>query len=184
MNATLGEAAFRRARELQEALVQAHPEEPAYQSDLARTLRSLGNLYLFLMNDHTLAEQTLLTAQGIFDALPQDHAQSPAIRLEHAVVLLSLAKLYAHTDRREQHRAAAETASALFESLVQAHVGNPDYLSYFIDALSELADAHRNLAQVEPGANYVAKGAWRRGAFGRLPSRQRILSPSGCRHRL
>ncbi|MGO9466232.1 MAG: protein kinase domain-containing protein, partial [Isosphaeraceae bacterium] len=149
MPPTVAEAALRRAQKLQEALVQAHPEEPAYQSDLARTLRSLGNLYLFLMNDHSRAEQALVTAQGICDALPRDHAQLPAIRLEHAVVLLSLAKLYSYTDRRELHRAAAATASASFESLVGAHVGNPDYLSYFIDALSELADAYRNLAQVD-----------------------------------
>ena len=38
-------------REMLEALVRDHPEEPAYQHDLARSLRKLGNLYIFLAND-------------------------------------------------------------------------------------------------------------------------------------
>jgi hypothetical protein len=143
------EAAFRRARGLQAALVQAHPQQPAYQIDLARTLRSLGNLNVFLMHRYDLAEETFLAARDLCDALAAANAQEPAVELEHAVVLLSLARLYGHSERPEEQRAAAETARALFESLVRTRSGNPDYLSNLIDALNELGDASRNLARVD-----------------------------------
>ena len=60
---------------VQEVLVRDHPNEPAYQSDLGRTLRSMGNLYLFLRRDHNRAEKTLL-APAQFDGLPPGFAQS------------------------------------------------------------------------------------------------------------
>ena len=47
----LAEAAYQRSRQLQEDFVRAHPEEPSYHHDLARSLRRLGNLYLFLDNE-------------------------------------------------------------------------------------------------------------------------------------
>jgi tRNA A-37 threonylcarbamoyl transferase component Bud32 len=141
------EDAFLRARALQETLVRAHPKESVYEADLARTLRSLGNLYLFLSNKYDLAEQTLVEARDICIQILPSAAHGPAIQFEYAIVLLSLAKVYAHTDRWEQQRTAAEAASTVFDSLMHAHVGNPDYRYYFTDSLSELGDAYRALAQ-------------------------------------
>ncbi len=46
---------------------------------------------------------------------------------------------------------------ALFEPLVRAHPGNPDYLYGFADASNELGDAYRSLSQVD-----LAQKAWQK----------------------
>jgi tetratricopeptide (TPR) repeat protein len=153
--AITAEDAFRRARTLQEALVKAHPGTPVYRSDLARTLRSMGNYYLFRVNDYGLAEKTLLAALELVDGLPPASAREPAVQLEHAAALLTLAKLYAHSDRPQKQREAAERATALFEAFMRAHSGNPDYLYYFVDASNELGDAYRTVGRV-----YAAQSTW------------------------
>ena len=94
------EAAFRRAAAGYRTLwCGHHPDEPAYQIDLARTLRSLGNLYLFMTNDHGRAEQSLLAARGAlrsFSAGPCGRAHRGGRAWRGA---LNLAKLYGHSDR-------------------------------------------------------------------------------------
>jgi len=141
------EGAFQRSRKLQEVLVGAHPREPAFRHDLAQSLRSLGNFYLFLTGNLRKAEDVLLAAREIYDRLPATYMREPAVQFDHALVLSNLAKLYAHTDRPEQHRAASEAAIALFEPLVRAHPGDPDYISCLTDALNELGESYRSLAQ-------------------------------------
>ncbi len=141
------EAAFQHSRKLQEELIRAHPAEVGYHHDLARSLRHLGNLYLFVMSNHGQAEDVLLAARQIYDRLPATYLRQPTVQFEHALALLNLAKLYAHTDRPEQHRAASEAAIALFEPLVCTHAGDPDYVLYLTDALSELGDSYRSLAR-------------------------------------
>jgi len=153
----LAEAAYRQAGVLQESLVKAHPEDAGYQADLARTLRYLGNLYLFRISNYDRALETLLSAREIFDGLPPAVARAPAVQFEHSAALLTLAKVYAHTDRPAPHRAAAETAGTRFDALVRAHAGNPDYLYGFVDSLTELGDACRNLAQVD-----MAQKTWQK----------------------
>ena len=106
-SSTQAEAAFERSRQLLEELVRAYPEEPAYRHELARRLRRLGNLYLFLLNEHGRAQELLLAARQIYDSLPADFAGQPPVQFELSLVHSNLAKLYAHTDRPEQHRAAA-----------------------------------------------------------------------------
>ena len=141
------EAAFERSRELRDDLARTHPEEPAYRHGLARTLRSVGQFAIFMSHDFTKAEQVLRSAREIFDRLPATYSQRPAVQYDRARNLSTLAKLYAHTDRPEEHRAAAEAAIAAFEPLAQSRDGNPDDICYLADSLSELADAYRRLGQ-------------------------------------
>ena len=78
------------------------------------------------------------------------------MQCEHALVLLNLAKLYAHTDRPEQHRAAAEAANALFELLVgttrKSRLRPPS-----TDSLSELGESYRSLGQPGPAQATLEK---------------------------
>ena len=143
------EAAYQRSRSLQEALVHAHPEEPSYRHDMARSLRSLGNLYLFTTAEHAKAEEALVAARTIHDGLPPSYARQPAVQFEHARVLLNLGKLYAYTDRPQQDRAASLAAIGLFEPLARGHVGRPDYALYLIDSLRELGESYQHLSQPE-----------------------------------
>ncbi len=125
----------------------AHTDELAHSNDLARSLRSLGNLYLFTTNHRRQAEETLLTAREIYDRLPGDYLRQPNVQFEHAMVLLSLAKLYAHTNRPEPHRAASQAAIDLFEALMRDRAGNPDYVLRLTDALNELGESYRCLGR-------------------------------------
>ncbi len=139
--------AFERSRALQEDLVRAHPEEPTHRHNLARSLRSLGQFAVFMTHDFANAEEALLAARDIYERLPSSYLQRPTVQYDRARLLSTLAKLYAHTDRPEDHRAAAEAAIAAFEPLSLSHDGNPDDVCYFADSLSELADAYRRLGQ-------------------------------------
>ncbi len=80
-------------------LVHDQPGDPTYQTDLVRTLRTLGNFYLFVIAKYDRAEQTLREARDLSERIPLEIAQRPAVQFEHAVVLLTLAKLYGHLDR-------------------------------------------------------------------------------------
>jgi tetratricopeptide (TPR) repeat protein len=139
--------AFERSRALQEDLVRAHPEEPTHRHNLARSWRSLGQYAVFMTHDFAKAEEALLAARDIYERLPSSYLQRPTVQYDRARLLSTLAKLYAHTDRPEDHRAAAEAAIAAFEPLSLSHDGNPDDVCYFADSLSELADAYRRLGQ-------------------------------------
>ncbi len=87
------------------------------------------------------------TAREIYDGLPAAYVRQPAVQFDRALVVLNLAKVYAYTGRPEQHRAASEAAIALFEPLLRAHLGDPDYVLYLTDSLSELGDSYRRLAR-------------------------------------
>jgi tetratricopeptide (TPR) repeat protein len=164
---------FTRARTLQQALVDVHPDEPAYRVDLARTLRSLGNFYLFMKNDQAAAEQTLLAARATLDHAGQANPEGPAAENERGLVFLNLAKVYAHSDRPEEQRTAAQRAAARFEPLVAAHEGNPDYLFSLVDASNELGDAQRMLAQTDR-----ARATWQK-ALGLAEGLARSHSANG-----
>ena len=142
-------AAFERGRMLYEDLVRAHPREPAFQHGLARSLRNLGHFSVFAMADHRHAEEALSAAREIYDRLPASYANQPTVQFDRALVYSNLAKLYSHTDRPDQHRSASEAAIAILEPLARTHVGNPDYMCYLADSLSELGDSYRCLAQPE-----------------------------------
>jgi tetratricopeptide (TPR) repeat protein len=143
------EAAYLKARALQEALVRAYPHEPDYQVDLGRTLRCLGNYYVFLPNDHVRGEQSLLAALAIFDGLGRALLANPAVQFEHGMAFVNLAKLYGHSERPGEQRIAAKRACDLFDPLARAHPGNPDYRHRLEDALTELGDAYRCLSLFE-----------------------------------
>ena len=124
-----------------------YPEEPTHRHNLARSLRSLGQFAVFMTHDFANAEEALLAARDIYERLPSSYLQRPTVQYDRARLLSTLAKLYAHTDRPEDHRAAAEAAIAAFLPLSLSHDGNPDGVCYFADSLSELADAYRRLGQ-------------------------------------
>ncbi len=176
------EAAYQRSRMLQEALVRAHPEEPAYRHDLARSLRSLGNYYIFLCDEYGKAEEVLLAAREAHRGLAGDYARRPAVVFDHARVLLNLAKLYARTHRPQEERAAAEAAIALFEPLTRSHPGDPDYLSNLTDSLTELGESYRSLGEVEPLRDDLEEGARFGSTTHAIPSRGCPPSPSGRRY--
>ncbi len=139
--------AFEHSRSLNEDLVRTHPEEPAYRHDLARSLRSVGQIAVYMTHEFTKAEEALLAGREVYDRLPPTYLQRPRVQYDRARTLSTLAKLYAHTDRPEEHRAAAEAAIAAFEPLARSHDGNPDDVCYFADSLSELAEAYRRLGK-------------------------------------
>ena len=71
--------AFERSRALNEDLVRTQPEEPAYRHSLARSLRSLGQIAVFMTHEFTKAEEALLAAREVYDRLPPTYLQRPSV---------------------------------------------------------------------------------------------------------
>jgi tetratricopeptide (TPR) repeat protein len=110
------EAAFARAAELLEKLVQTFPAERIYVRELAHTYRSRGSLY----QDNgrmAEAERTFRQALALDERLVRDFPQDPAHREDLAADFSSLGRLHRDTGRMQEAEQSYRRALALLEQL-------------------------------------------------------------------
>jgi serine/threonine-protein kinase len=172
--------AYLRARALFQKLVQAHPDLPQYQNDLARTHNNLGIL-LSALGQREQALKEYQQARDLHLKLVQAHPDLPQYQQDLASTHNNLGNLLSVLGQREQALVEYCQARDLFRKLVQAHPDLPRYqqdlasthnnLGILLSALGQreqalveyrqARDLHQKLVQAHPDLPQHAEGAAR-----------------------
>jgi tetratricopeptide (TPR) repeat protein len=131
--------AYEKARGLHAALVEAHPEIPEYQSNLATTHNNLGSV---LANQgkcqEALAEYR--QARDLFNRLVQAHPRAARYRHGLATSHTNLGIQLAALGKQQQALAEYRQARDLQGKLVQAHPSIPDHANRLAKTHSTLGN--------------------------------------------
>jgi eukaryotic-like serine/threonine-protein kinase len=118
--------ALDRAEELLKPLAEQHPEEGAYQRDLALCLNNRGIQYL-LTGDAEHGERSLQEALGLFERMPPDERAKPTAQLDLAKGEKNLGVLYHRIGRYPEAEERYRQALGRLKPLVLAEPDVPAY---------------------------------------------------------
>src|SRR5262249_34991707 len=132
-------AAFRQARAINEALIQASPEKPRYRADLAGNLESLA-LALDALGQPKV-EETFRAAIAIYEKLVAAHPDNVDYRIRLATCLRNQGAVRAKAGRVEPARSSYRRALAQFDTQ-DPKLRSPVGLRTQAELLSNLGNLH------------------------------------------
>jgi serine/threonine-protein kinase len=184
-----GEAAYEGALGRAEALTREYPDNPDYQSELARTLHQLAEAQDFSGKPER-AKETFERALPILEKLVRDHPDVASYQDRLAETLHDLAVQYINTRQPAQGLSLCEKGLAVCERLVHNHPQVPGYKARLTrlhtvaaGALAQSGDHARAVVEVEAGVTAETDGlALYNGACAYTSASEAVRNDQGLPH--